>query len=192
MKELFAAFNTDFFRALTTLIIPGSIAASTWSVQLVLSFATFRRLVSQNHVEASLVLFLTIVFIGLVIEDIGARIEDRMDKRAIESTKGKHKQDWYAYLRTAFVCEPIGRRYIRTLVTRLKFELGTAVGILIADVGLVVLWVEGFASWRFSLVVLLVSLMIAAYLGLWEAPASHQLLSTARSEMLEEIRIIKA
>ncbi len=192
MKELFAAFNTDFFRALTTLIIPGGIAVSTWCVELVLIFEPFKCLVARNHVEASLVLFLVIVFVGLVIEDVGARIEDGMDKRADKLTQGKHRQDWYAYLRMAFVCEPIGRRYIRTLVTRLKFELGTAIGIVIADIGLMMLWLDGFASCKLSLSLLVLSVIIAVYLGLWEAPASHKLLATARSEMLDQIRIIKA
>jgi hypothetical protein len=192
MKELFAAFNTDFFRALSTLVIPGGIAVSTWSIQLLLIFEPLKRLVSQNHVEASLVMFLIIVFAGLVIEDIGARLEDAMDQRAVEATKGKHRQDWYAYLRTAFVCELIGRRYIRTLVTRLKFELGTAVGILIGNIGLIVLWIEGFVSYKFSLIVLMLSLLIAAYLALLEAPASHRLLATARSEMLDKIRVVSS
>jgi ABC-type proline/glycine betaine transport system permease subunit len=95
-------------------------------------------------------------------------------------------------LKTAFVCEPIGRRYIRTLVTRLKFELGTAIGILVADIGLVGLWVGGFASLRLSLILLLLSLTVAIYLGLCEAPASHRLLGKARSVMLDEIRVVKS
>ncbi len=191
MKELFAAFNTDFFRALTTLIIPGALAASTWAIQLILTFAPLKNLVKDNHVESAFVLFIAVVFIGLVIEDIGARIESFLDSRANDQTQGKHTKEWYAYLRTAFVCEPIGRRYIRTLVTRLKFELGTAVGILIADTGLVVLWVGGFSSCRLSLILLLLSLSVAAYLGFLEAPASHRLLAKARSEMLDEIRVVK-
>src|SRR6266478_1564461 len=162
MKELFAAFNTDFFRALTTLIIPGAIAVSTWSVQLVLTFDPLKNLVKQNHVETAFVLFIVVVFIGLVIEDIGSRIESFLDSRADRDTQGEHTKEWYDYLRTVFICEPIGRRYIRTLVTRLKFELGTAIGILIADSGLVVLWVGGFSSGKLSVILLLLSLVVAA------------------------------
>jgi hypothetical protein len=192
MKELFAAFNTDFFRALTTLIIPGAIAVSTWTVQLVLTFKPLRNLVEQNHVETSFVVLVAVVFIGLVIEDVGARIEDFLDRRADARTKGRHKQEWYEYLKTAFVCEPIGRRYIRTLVTRLKFELGTAVGIVIADCGLLALWASGFSSCRLTVILLVLSLLVAAYLAFLEAPASHGLLATARTKMLEEIRIVKS
>jgi hypothetical protein len=79
MKELFSAFNTDFFRALTTLIIPGALAVSTWSIQLVLTFGPLKNLIKDNHVESALVLFIAVVFVGLVIEDIGARIESLLD-----------------------------------------------------------------------------------------------------------------
>jgi hypothetical protein len=192
MKELFAAFNTDFFRALTTLIIPGALAVSTWSVQLVLTFDPLKKLVEDNHVESAFVLFVAVVFVGLVIEDVGSRIESLLDNRADKNTQGQHSKEWYAYLKTAFVCEPIGRRYIRTLVTRLKFELGTAIGILVADIGLGWLWVGGFASLRLSLTLLLLSLIVAVYLGLFEASASHRLLGKARSAMLDEIRVVKS
>jgi len=191
MKELFAAFNTDFFRALTTLIIPGAIAVSTWTVYLVLTYEHLKNLIEQNHVETAFVLFVAVVFFGLVIEDVGARIESRLDRRADQKTEGRHTKEWYQYLRTAFTCEPIGRRYIRTMVTRLKFELGTSVGILIADGGLVVLWADGFSSGKLLLILLFLSLVIAAYLGFWEAPASHRLLARARTEMLDEIRVVK-
>src|ERR1700682_3826256 len=98
MKELFAAFNTDFFRALTTLIIPGAIAVSTWSVYLILTFERLKKLVEQNHVETGFVLFVAVVFIGLVIEDVGARIESFLDSRADRRTQGKHTEEWYEYL----------------------------------------------------------------------------------------------
>jgi hypothetical protein len=192
MKELFAAFNTDFFRALATLLIPGSIAVSTWSIELILIFEPLKKLVEQNPVERAFVLFVAVIFVGMVIEDIGSRIESWLDKRADRKTQGKHTEEWYAYLKTAFACEPIGRRYIRTLVTRLKFELGTAVAILVADVGLVVLWAEGFAPPWLSLTLLVLSLVIAAYLGLCEAPSSHRLLAKARTAMLSDLRIVKA
>jgi hypothetical protein len=191
MKELFAAFNTDFFRALTTIIIPGAIAASPWSVQLVSTFAPLKSLVSKNHVETAFILFVVVVFVGLVIEDIGARIESWLDSCADKRTDAKHTKEWYAYLRTAFICEPIGRRYIRTLVTRLKFELGTSIAIFIAAVGILVLWIEGFSSSRLSLTLILLSVGLVAYLGLCEAPASHRLLARARTEMLDKIRFVK-
>src|ERR1700741_2054858 len=98
MKELFAAFNADFFRALTTLIIPGALAVSTWSVHLVLTFERLKKLVGKNHLETAFLLFIVVIFIGLVIEDIAARIESQLDTRADGKTHGKHTEEWYEYL----------------------------------------------------------------------------------------------
>jgi hypothetical protein len=39
----------------------------------------------------------------------------------------RHAKEWFDYLRLAFEREPVGHRYLRTLVLRLKFELGMAV-----------------------------------------------------------------
>lgn len=191
MKELFAAFNTDFFRALTTLVIPGSVALSTWVIALVLKFEKLRNLITANHVESAFILFVAVILVGMIIEDLGARIESNLDDRADEKTNGKHFRDWYAYLRTAFVCEPIGRRYIRTLVTRLKFELDTAVGTLIAAVGMVVLWCWGYSSAGVMIAMLVVSVILICYLVLLEARATHRLLARARSEMVGAIRVVK-
>jgi hypothetical protein len=191
VKELFAAFNADFFRALATLIIPGSVALSSWAVYVVLRFERLRVLVSNNHIETAFVVFLLMVIVGMVIEDIGSRIEKQMDTIADRATNGQHTRDWYSYLKTAFVCEAIGRRYIRTLVTRLKFELGTSVGLLIAGAGVVTLYVDEFLSLRALIVFLALALVLAGYLGLVEARSSHRLLAKARTEMLGDIRIIK-
>jgi hypothetical protein len=107
------------------------------------------------------------------------RIESWLDNAADRRTGSNHTKEWYAYLRTAFVCEPIGRRYIRTLVTRLKFELGTSIAALIAAVGITVLWIDGYSSCRLSLILIFLTLLVAGYLGFAEAPASHRLLATA-------------
>src|ERR1041385_6491781 len=102
MKELFAAFNTDFFRALTTLIIPGSVAISTWTVHLLLAFASLKRIFDTNPVERAFVLFMVTIFAGFIIEDMGSRVESLMDRRADRESKGQHSSEWYAYLRMDF------------------------------------------------------------------------------------------
>jgi len=73
----------------------------------------------------------------------------------------------------------------------LKFELGTSVALLVANVGVIVLCLGGYLSLLELVLFLEVSFALAGYLGLVEAPASHRLLAEARTEMLDEIRIVK-
>jgi hypothetical protein len=135
MKELFSAFGSEVFRPLVTLVVPGSIAVSTFFIGLLQQFHEFNDLVSKNHAESAFVLLLVVLVAGLIIEDIGARLETFLDWIANWRTKGSHNDEWNAYLRLAFKTEPGGRRYLRTLVVRLKFELGTAIGLVFALVG---------------------------------------------------------
>jgi hypothetical protein len=125
MPNFFSAFTSEVFRPLVTLIIPGAVGISTWFVALLWSFPSLRSLVYQNHAEVGLVLLLAMTFAGLFFEDMGAHVETRLDKWR-NSQNGRHVDNWYTYLRTCFKADPIGRRYVRTLVLRLKFELGIA------------------------------------------------------------------
>jgi hypothetical protein len=52
-----------------------------------------------------MVLVLAMTFAGLVLEDMGARVETLFDARR-ERQVGKQFDNWYAYLRTAFKADP--------------------------------------------------------------------------------------
>jgi hypothetical protein len=187
MPNFFSAFTSEVFRPLVTLLIPGTIAISTWFVGLLWHFHDLQTLVHNNHAEADLVLVLAMTFVGLVLEDMGARVESWMDSRRDEQS-GKQFDNWYAYLRTAFKADPIGRRYLRTLVLRLKFELGTAFAMLSAGCGLLWLWHMGLNG-----TVVVVSELLCtvfAVLGFLEAWSTHDTLARNRANLLEEIRIV--
>lgn len=64
--------------------------------------------------------------------------------------------------------------------------------LLIADAGIVTLYVNGFMNVASLIAFLVLSFALVTYLGLVEARASHRLLAKARTEMLQEIRIVKA
>lgn len=128
------------------------------------------------------------VFAGMVLEDFGARWEDQLDRWADRRTDNMHSKNWCAYLQTAFKSDPVGRRYARDLVLRLKFELGVSTGMISAAVGLVWLAYLGLA-WRIFLVSLLTCLSFAAW-GLIESKETHKVLSKTRATLLENIRVV--
>jgi hypothetical protein len=105
MPNFFSAFISEVFRPLVTLLIPGAIAISTWFVALLWHFHDLRTLVFNNHAEVGIVLVLAMTFAGLVLEDMGARVETLFDARR-ERQVGKQFDNWYAYLRTAFKADP--------------------------------------------------------------------------------------
>lgn len=187
MPNFFSAFTNDVFRPLATLLIPGAIGVSTWFIALAWHFPALNDLARRNHADSAFVLLLATIFAGMVFEDFGARWEVQLDRWADGRTNNAHTENWWTYLRTAFKSDPIGRRYARTLVLRLKFELGVAFSMISAGLGLIWLAVLGLGSSVVALLGLLCILFTAW--GLVEAKETHKVLSKTRAALLEGIRI---
>lgn len=182
MKEIFSAFGSEVFRPLATIVIPGAIAISSWFVVLLRKFPSFRTLVESNHTETTLLLVLASIACGLLVEDIGSRIESRrFDKKLVtKASFSQHREDWNRYLRLSFTIEPVGQRYLRTILLRFKFEVGTAVALVVSGPGL----------FRTGLPLLPSLFWFCVCLGLaggllFEASCSHKVLSEVRHEILK-------
>jgi len=186
MPNFFSAFTTDVFRPIATILIPGAIAISTWFIGLVWHFVAIRDLTS-NHTETSLVLLLAMIFGGMVIEDVGSTYESRLDDIA-KNTRGEHEEEWGRYLRLVFKDSPVGRRYLGTLVLRLKFELGIAFSMLSAALGLLWLLYLGLNEITFAWTALVC--MGFTVWGLSEARKTHDLLAKTRHNLLKGVHVV--
>ena len=91
-----------------------------------------------NYTETGLILALTSIAMGLLMEDIGSRMESRWFDKHLTGKSGfsRHHEEWGRYLRLTFSTEPVGQRYLRTILLRFKFEVGTAVALLLSSPGL--------------------------------------------------------
>ena len=187
--NFFSAFQSEVFRPLVTLLIPGALGISSWTIALLWKYPALKELITQNHTETAWVLVLIVTAVGVVIEDFGARIETAFDSAA-NKIHTDHLDNWYAYLRTSFVADPIGRRYVRSLVLRLKFELGTVFGSVLAAGGLV--WLACLGMKGSTFVTLILFCFILAGWECFEAKATHGALANCRRELLKEIRVVKA
>lgn len=189
MGNLFSAFQQDVFRPIVTLLIPGGLTASSWLVGILWTYPKLKDLMGRNATESALIITLIMIALGLVCEDIGAQIEASLDRRADASNSGRFQQTWNAYLRTAFVADPVGRRYIRTLVLRLKFELGCFVALIPALGG--VIWLCFIAlSCTTAIVLIALGVGFAMYFKS-EAASTHSLLADTREEMTRTIHVIR-
>jgi hypothetical protein len=182
MKELFSAFSSAVFFPLISLVLPGLTAISSWYV-LIMRSVGLRELVQKNHSETAFVLMLISIFVGTIIDDLGMRIESCwFDRQRDAKTKGLHFAEWWAYLRKPFAIEPSGRRHLRNLVTRLKFELGVPVALVVALPGL---WFNSATRYKPALGMTAGAFCLIAYL-LLEAAATHEALGVLRHELLKD------
>jgi hypothetical protein len=181
MKDVLSAFGSEVFRPLVTLVLPGAVTITPYFIALIQRWPGFYLLAAANHTEAAFVLLFAALFLGLVIEDIGARIETEFDELAKKNSD--FEEIWFSYLTYTFEREPPGRNYVRALVIRLKFELGSGIALLLAIPGvfLVVLPYPA-ADWWISAVLVLLS----GYLGFFEARATHGTLAKVRKQLVKD------
>lgn len=180
MKELTSAFHSEVFRPVVSLVVPGFYATSTLSFAFWQRFPNIQKLVDDHPGTATTIMVLMVLTSGLIAEDLGARIERYFDE-SLSRVVGyeHHLEQWFDYLRLAFDKEPVGHRYLRTLVLRLKFELGMTVASVPFSCG--ALWIEAPCIWRIGFVI--GSIVIAVYF--WhEARCSNKALSDLRRELL--------
>src|SRR5690349_21861199 len=108
MKEIFSAFGSEVLRLLVTLLLPGGVAISLWSVALMQRFPASYRFADANHAEFAWAFVFVALFIGLLLEDLGSRVESTiLDPRLDAKTSNEHERTWWRYLRTAYKIEPI-------------------------------------------------------------------------------------
>jgi hypothetical protein len=182
VKELFASLTATVFNPLVSLVLPGLTAVSAWFV-LFAQRPPLEVLISRNHTETAFILMLLTIFVGTVIDDLGMRIESLwLDAGRERRTHGSHSEEWWAYLRKPFSTEPSGRRHLRRLVARLKFELCVPVG---ATVTVPAVWLNPELSITWAAGITLLAACISVYL-LAEAIATHDVLGKLRHELLKE------
>lgn len=181
MNDLTAAFHSEVFRPIATVVVPGFAATSTISIALWQSFPPLQKLINDHPGTAATMMLLIVITLGLVAEDLGATLETCFDKK-LKRVDGfeKHDEEWFEYLRLAFDKEPVGHRYLRTLVLRMKFELGmTIASVPVAFGGF---WVH--TSWHCRILIFLAALIAGLYFY-HEAKSSNRSLSLLRREMLK-------
>jgi hypothetical protein len=186
VKDALSAFGSEIFRPLVTLLLPGAVSVSTWLIAGVMRNDVVAKFVQVARSESIAALVLLMLFMGLLCEEVGSHLEERFDRRR-NRRDGKHKDIWHRYLRVAFRIEPVGQHYLRTVLLRLKFELGCLFGIIPALVGL---WFTPIAlyahlAWTAGGLVL-----IGFFLN--EAWASHELLGEIREQLLNGVFAIPA
>jgi hypothetical protein len=186
MKDIFSAFGSEVYRPLIVQVLPGFVASSTWIIALFDRSSGFQRFLIEHTTEAALSITFASVFVGHICEDVGSRLEQFWFKQPKSQKADERWPEWYAYLRLAFKVEPVGHRYLRTLVLRLNFELNASVALIVASFGVLFTHIAFVNPYVLSAIML----AIACYLAVIEARASVSYLRELRSEMLKDIRII--
>jgi hypothetical protein len=201
--DLISGFRSELFRPFVTLGIPGAISTGPYII-IVGHYFPQALIFWNDHPSAFITIIVITVFaVGLVLEDMGARIEFIWDcwldrwaaalrtcvlRRAGSKryhTANAHLCDWTDYLELELTDEIIGERYLLTIVMRMKFELAMIPSLFLASCGIAWLQIiDKFWTWpRF--VLLLAALALLFIYLLWESLQSAKTLCETRAWIIE-------
>lgn len=122
MKDLTEAFKSDVFRLLVIYVLPGGLLVYPCYRVLLELHPIIAGYMPGNTASRIAVLTALATVAGMFLEDLGSLLERGFDwvrQECGEDVNG----EWGKYLKCAFKAEPVGQRYIRTIVLRMKFEL---------------------------------------------------------------------
>jgi hypothetical protein len=130
-------FKSEVFRPIAVLLIPGVIAGLPYALVINHYFPQVAVYRDEHQVVYFVIVTLILIALGFVLEDIGTQFELQIDESLMKIGHADLYDVWFEYLRLQYEKEPIGQRYLRTVLLRMKFELSMAASLVICYVGLV-------------------------------------------------------
>lgn len=132
--DILSTLKTEYSRTLILVIIPGSIALEPYGVMLYKYFDIHTNGLNDFFIYLALSYLFASIFLGFVIQDLGARLEVILDKLFCWFSNRNHikfNKLFTLYLFNKREEDYIITHYYRSLLVRLKFELHTVIAIFI-------------------------------------------------------------
>ncbi len=186
--DILDAFKSEVFRPLVTLIVPGAIAIAPYPIVTGHYVPKVQLFWNEHSSGFVAILIVSVIASGLILENLGSRIESRFWDKRIKNHDESHYATWDEYLKLETNDEIIGQRYLRTILVRLKFELSMIPALIFLWLGL--LWVNClyhvWSLWGFALVTVFV-FALNGYLW-FESYSSAKNIARIRKLMVEAVK----
>jgi hypothetical protein len=118
--DLLGAFKSEVFRPIASIVLPGMLAIGVFAVVLGNAVPEVRDVFQTQPLLFFSLLFGAATIVGMLLENIGSSIERGIDTCMEREYLFGSGAVWAAYL-AAPCTDTYARRYLGTLVTRLKF-----------------------------------------------------------------------
>jgi hypothetical protein len=183
-----SAVKSDSLRPVATIVAPGAVAVSPYVVILGYYVPVVTRFWNEHEAAFAFIVALSILTAGFILEEVGSLIEVGWDAKLMKQYDF-HGDVWRIYLQLKLKDDIVGQRYLRDVLTHMKFELAMSPALLLCVVALV--WINAiYAIWSACTMffIALVLLAISAFL-LWESYQSAELLSRTRRAIVDAMRL---
>lgn len=140
MSDKLNSLNLSFDRVLIQLIIPGMIATFPFCIIIHRNLPKeIKDLFVNDSINFTAILIVSLVA-GMILENFGSLIEVKIFDKLNAKNNSTYIETWEKYLMLKFDGgEPIGARYIRNVLLRMKFELSFGLSLIPFDIGLFIL-----------------------------------------------------
>jgi hypothetical protein len=185
--DFVSAFKSEIFRPIVSLVIPGFFAIAPYIIVTGCYVPIVRSFWTEYPSAFVAIVIICILAGGLILENLGTFIEDQWDKKLIKGDTN-HNNTWSEYLKLELKDEIIGQRYLRVLLTWMKFELSMTPALLSFWVGL--LWVNYLYEVWSCIGFVMLSIFIFAVVGylLNESYKSAKNLAKIRRLIVEAVK----
>lgn len=182
--DLSSTFKGEVFRPVATIAVPGTFATVPFVFLLGSYYPGFINFWGNYDSTTTYFIIMTIVAVGLLLEDFGARIEHHLLDPCCSKQNPCHDDEWHRYLQLSYKNEPIGQRYLRTITLRLKFELAFGLALIPFLIGMI--WLNNRTNFFETGTICIIGVLVLALIVylIFEAYSSSKLLSIVRSKLL--------
>lgn len=184
------SLNLTLDRVIIQLVIPGLVAFLPWFIFFINHHVSLNNYLSQNAPITITTVTVVSLIVGLFLENFGGRIEILWFDRMNLKSDPEYKIIWDKYLVLDYQnSEPVGQRYLRNILLRMKFELSLGIAILFMIIGLFVLQNDTViiesTFWR-RVILYLLPFLTSLYLLCVEARSSSKVLARTRKLLVEK------
>lgn len=189
--EKISTLNLTFDRVVIQLITPGLIAAYPFIILFFDEIPDARDFFLKDSNGLFLAFLILIGLIaGIVLENFGSRIEVWIYDVEQSKIEFDYFIIWNKFLQLTYdSSEPVGDRYLRNILLRMKFEVSTGAALVFMVIGLAI-WNYRqtiFHSFFLNLfIVYLLPLSVSLYLILYEGRSSSRILAKTRRLLVDK------
>ena len=180
--DLTSTLRGEAFRPMATIIAPGAFGLAPFAALAYSASGIGREFWDAHPIAVGVALFILSIAFGLVFENIGSRVEHWIDK-SVARKDPTFDPTWRAYLMLTYEQEPIGQRYLRTILFRLKFELGILGSAPAQGLGWFLVFCAAGASWWYRGGALVGALILIVWF-FYEARDSTKVLAELRRDLV--------
>lgn len=188
--EKLTSLGLTFDRVLIQLIIPGMVAVFPYFFIYLNHFPFDKEFLLKNPTILMTTLTILSLIAGIILENIGSIIEVKCYDKKNESKFPNYSEIWKKFLKLNYDAkEPVGHRYLRNILLRMKFELSFGTALIPLSIGLIILDNQKVLIGSFFLKLFLlffIPLGGALYLILKEAYDSSVVLAKTRELLVEK------